>query len=133
VKLNHLDLQVSDVQRSAALFESLLGLTLQSSRTSTALAILTDGEGFTLVLQRRKRDGDAYPEGFHFGFLVGDVETVRVFHTRAVAVPALQVSEIIENGRGVLVYCRTDDGLLFEVSWQRPRQPVAPVGAAPEP
>jgi catechol 2,3-dioxygenase-like lactoylglutathione lyase family enzyme len=119
VKLNHLDLQVSDVQRSVALFEPLLGLQLQSSRTSPALAILTDGEGFTLVLQRRKNDADTYPEGFHFGFFVDDVETVHRVQAEAKAHGALQVSDVLENGRGVLVYLRTWDGLLVEVSCPR--------------
>jgi catechol 2,3-dioxygenase-like lactoylglutathione lyase family enzyme len=121
VKLNHLDLQVADVQRTAALFEELFGFRHESSRTSPALAILTDGEGFTLVLQRKKNEAEAYPEGFHFGFLVPDVETVKRFHADARA-RALDVSEIIENNRGVLVYCRTADGLLIEVSWHRPRR-----------
>jgi catechol 2,3-dioxygenase-like lactoylglutathione lyase family enzyme len=131
VKLNHLDLQVSDVPRTVALFEQLLGFELQSSRASTAIAILSDGEGFTLVLQRKKNEADAYPEGSHFGFLLDDPEAVRRFHARAVAAGLVEVSELIENGRGVLVYCRTGDGLLFEVSWQRPRRPLAPGGAEP--
>jgi catechol 2,3-dioxygenase-like lactoylglutathione lyase family enzyme len=125
VKLNHLDLQVSDVQRSVVLFEQLFGLQLQSSRTSPALAILTDGEGFTLVLQRRKNDAEQYPEGFHCGFLVDDVETVRAFHARAVGHEGLEVSEIIENNRGVMVYVRTWDGVLIEVAWHRVRWGMA--------
>jgi catechol 2,3-dioxygenase-like lactoylglutathione lyase family enzyme len=121
MKLNHLDLQVSDVRRSAALFVRLFGFQLQSSATSPAIAILGDGDGFTLVLQRRKNDTDAYPEGFHCGFLVHDVETVRRFHLDARASGLVEVSEIIENGRGVLVYCRTWDGLTVEVSCPRAR------------
>jgi catechol 2,3-dioxygenase-like lactoylglutathione lyase family enzyme len=120
VNLNHLDLQVADVQRSVDLFERLLGLRLQSSRTSPAIAILSDGAGFTLVLQRRKDDAP-YPDGFHFGFLVDDPATVRAFQAAARAWDSLEVSEVLENGRGVLTYARTWDGLLFEVSWQRPR------------
>ena len=129
MKLNHLDLQVSDVQRSVELFEQLLGLHLQSSRTSPAIAILTDGEGFTLVLQRRKNETDTYPEGFHFGFLVADAETVRRFQAGAKARGLVDVSDVIENGRGVLVYLRTWDGLLIEVSWQRQRWGASPSGS----
>ena len=120
MKLNHLDLQVSDVPRAAALFEELLGLELQSNRASPAIAIMTDGDGFTLVLQRRKGESETYPEGFHFGFLVPDVETVVAFQAKARG-RALDVSDVIENGRGVLLYCRTKDGLLFEVSSHRVR------------
>jgi catechol 2,3-dioxygenase-like lactoylglutathione lyase family enzyme len=129
MKLNHLDLQVSDVQRSVELFEQLLGLQLQSSRTSPAVAILTDGDGFTLVLQRRKNEADRYPEGFHFGFLVTDVETVHRFQADAKARGLVEVSDVIENGRGVLVYLRTWDGLLVEVSCQRQRRGPSPSGS----
>lgn len=125
MKLNHLDLQVADVPRSVDLFERLLGFTLESNRASPAIAILSDREGFTLVLQRRKRDDDGYPEGFHFGCLVDDVEQVRAFH-RAAEDLGLEVSPVIENGRGTLVYAKTEDGLLIEVSRQRPR--AAPAG-----
>ena len=120
LKLNHLDLQVADVQRSVDLFERLLGLRLRSSRTSPALAVLSDEAGFTLVLQRRK-DEAPYPDGFHFGFLVDDPDTVRAFQAEARGWDSLVVSDVIENGRGVLTYVRTWDGLLLEVSWQRPR------------
>ena len=125
LKLNHLDLQVADVQRSVDLFERLLGLQLQSSRTSPVLAILSDGAGFTLVLQRRK-DDTPYPDGFHFGFLVDDPETVRAFQASARRWESLRVSDVIENGRGVLTYVRTWDDLLLEVSWQRPRREDLP-------
>lgn len=121
MKLNHLDLQVADVQRSVVFFEQAFDLILQSSRTSPALAILTDGAGFTLVLQRRKSATDVYPEGFHLGFLLDDPEDVRRFHAR-VCVLGVEASDVIENNRGVLVYCRTEDGILVEVSWHRPRK-----------
>lgn len=49
--LNHLDLHVSDVPKTAALLEELLGLRVVSNRDSKAIAILEDGAGFTLVLQ----------------------------------------------------------------------------------
>lgn len=120
MKLNHLDLQVSDVPRAVALFEDLLGLHLESNRDSTALAILSDGEGFTLVVQRKKNEAESYPEGFHFGFLVPDPDRVRSFQARA-RERGVEVSDVIENGRGVLVYCRMIDGFLVEVSWHRPR------------
>jgi catechol 2,3-dioxygenase-like lactoylglutathione lyase family enzyme len=121
LKLNHLDLQVSDVQASVLFFERSFGLALQSSRASPALAVLSDGEGFTLVLQRRKNDDERYPEGFHFGFLVDDIETVVAFHTRA-REQGLDVSDVIKNGRGTLVYCRAMDGIVVEVSCHRARR-----------
>jgi catechol 2,3-dioxygenase-like lactoylglutathione lyase family enzyme len=121
MKLNHLDLQVADVPRAVLFFERF-GLALQSSRTSQAIAILGDDHGFVLVLQRKKDDAEAYPEGFHVGFLVDDAETVRRVHA-ATSAGGVEVSAVLENGRGVMVYCRAPDGFLVEVAWHRPRVP----------
>jgi len=82
MKLNHLDLQVPDVQRTVGFFEKYFDLELRSSRTSPAIAILSDRQGFVLVIQRRKNEAEAYPEGFHLGFLVDDVESVHRAHAR---------------------------------------------------
>lgn len=119
MKLNHLDLQVNDVQRTVTFFEDAFGFALQSNRRSSSIAILSDSDGFVLVLQRKKSEAESYPEGFHFGFLVDDPEAVRRFHTRAHAL-GIETSEILENGRGIHVYCSGPDGLLAEVSY-RPR------------
>lgn len=121
VRINHLDLQVSDVVTTAALLEDVLGLRIVSNRGSSAIAILEDGLGFTLVLQRRKREDDRYPEGFHFGCLVPDESIVVDFQARA-RERGLDVSDVQRNGRGVLCYARIGDGILLEVSWHRPQK-----------
>lgn len=118
MRLNHLDLQVTDVQAMVLAFERHFGLVLQTSRTSPAIAIMSDGHGFTLVLQRKKNAGDAYPEGFHLGFLVDDVATVEARHA-ALRADGADVSDIQRNGRGTMVYCRLGDGIVVEVSCRR--------------
>jgi catechol 2,3-dioxygenase-like lactoylglutathione lyase family enzyme len=120
VKLNHLDLQVADVPRAVTFFEDAFGFQLQSNRRSSTIAILSDSEGFVLVLQRKKSASDRYPDGFHFGFLVDDLESVNRFHSRAVDL-GLKTSGVIDNGRGTHVYCTGPDGLLAEVSYRPPR------------
>jgi catechol 2,3-dioxygenase-like lactoylglutathione lyase family enzyme len=115
VKLNHLDLQVTDVPRTVTFFEEAFGFQLQSSRRSSSIAILADSDGFVLVLQRKKSGSERYPEGFHFGFLVDDEDFVRRFHRKAQSL-GLEVSEIICDGRGIHVYCKGPDELLAEVS-----------------
>ncbi len=116
MQLNHLDLQVSDVLVTVDFFERLFGLQLRSSRTSPAIAILSDGRGFVLVLQRQPKP--SYPAGFHLGFLVDDVDTVLDFHERARAA-GFPVSEVDVNNRGTMVYCRAPDGYAVEVSCRR--------------
>ncbi len=118
MNLNHLDLQVSDVPAHVAFFERLFGLACAGNRASPAIAILHDGAGFTLVLQRKKRPEEGYPEGFHFGFLVDDVAAVEAFHAKAEAEGA-EVSDVLRNNRGVMVYCRSPEGLVVEVSARR--------------
>ena len=59
MKLNHLDLQVNDVQQTVTFFEDAFGFQLQSNRRSSSIAILSDGDGFVLVLQRKKSETDA--------------------------------------------------------------------------
>jgi len=117
MKLNHLDLQVNDVPRTVTFFEDAFGFQLQSNRRSSSIAILSASDGFVLVLQRKKAETDTYPDGFHFGFLVDEPESVHRFHARAHQL-GLEVSEIIENGRGTHVYCKGPDALLAEVSYR---------------
>jgi catechol 2,3-dioxygenase-like lactoylglutathione lyase family enzyme len=118
VKLNHLDLHLADVPATAAFLVDHFDLEFHSKPTSPAIAILGDGHGFTLVLQRRKRDTDVYPEGFHVGFLVDDVATVHARHAR-LAAAGLAPSPIDSNGRGTMFYVRAPGDILIEVSCRR--------------
>src|SRR5215471_15846027 len=113
--LNHLDLQVPDVPATAAFFERYFGLTIHGNRTSAAIIVLSDERDFTLVLQRRRRDDEAYPEGFHCGFVVEDAALVRQLHARLIADGA-ECSDIIENNRGVMVYIRAPGDVTVEIS-----------------
>lgn len=115
MKLNHLDLQVNDVPRAVAFFERCFDFTLTSNRASPAIAFLTDGHGFVLVLQRCTEGPARYPRGFHLGFLVEDEATVERTRTR-LAEAGQEVSDVIRNNRGVMIYCRAEDGFLVEVS-----------------
>ena len=119
MKLNHADLQVRDVPATIDFFVRHFGLHPQTKIDSPSFAILTDGHGFVLVLQRC-REGEAYPEGFHLGFLVDDPESVVRLHERARAEGA-DVSDVQENGRGTMIYFTRPEGYLVEVAWQRRR------------
>jgi catechol 2,3-dioxygenase-like lactoylglutathione lyase family enzyme len=120
MKLNHLDLQVRDVPKTIAFFERYFGLQAHTKRDSPALAVLGDGAGFTLVLQRCEQPEAAYPKNFHLGFLLDDVESVRALHERARADGA-EVSDVIVNGRGTMIYFAAPEGYFVEVACQRLR------------
>lgn len=119
MKLNHIDLQVPDVQEAAAFFERWFAFEQLSNRQSPAIAILRGAGDFTLVLQRRAA-GERYPEGFHIGFLLDEESQVLAFHARARAA-GLAISEVQRNGRGTLTYLRGPGELLIEVSHRPPR------------
>jgi len=119
MKLNHLDLHIHDVSRSAAFFERYFGLSVRSNPASPALVILTDEAGFVLVLQRAAPD-QSYPEGFHLGFLLDGVAEVRSLHARALA-DGVPVSDVIVNGRGTMIYLTAPEGYYVEVSCQNHR------------
>lgn len=118
MKLNHLDLLVRDVPASVAYFERYFGLFPRTRRDSPALAILSDGQGFVLVLQQAPHP--AYPDGFHLGFLVEDAHCVRALQERARA-DGVAVSDVIVNGRGTMIYFEAPDGYRVEVSCQTVR------------
>jgi catechol 2,3-dioxygenase-like lactoylglutathione lyase family enzyme len=120
MKLNHLDIPVRDIPANVAFLERYFGLRLQAQKPSSALAIMTDGHGFVLVLQHRADTGDVYRENLHIGFLLDDAESVRQLHARARADGA-DVSDVIVNGRGTMVYFTAPDGYSVEVACQRVR------------
>lgn len=116
--LNHLDLQVTCVAQSVDFFERIFGLELRSNRRSPAIAILGDGAGFVLVLQRR--EAVVYPEGFHVGFLVDALEQVHAAHARATAA-GLDATPVESDSRSTRFYCRAPDGYAVEVGCPRSR------------
>jgi catechol 2,3-dioxygenase-like lactoylglutathione lyase family enzyme len=115
VKLNHIDIQVADVPPVVRFLADHFDLQPLTRLDSPALAVLTDGHGFSLVIQRRKRDTDVLPEGFHIGFLVDDPQDV-VRQRERLAAAGLPVSPVETNGRGTMCYCRGPGDLLVETS-----------------
>jgi catechol 2,3-dioxygenase-like lactoylglutathione lyase family enzyme len=111
--LNHIDLIVNDVQKTAEFFETYFDFSLTSSRTSHAIAILVNEEKNILVLQQR--DEVVYPEGFHVGFVVHEKRQVFDQHERMKNC-GIPISHVIDNARGVMFYCQMSEGYLIEVS-----------------
>lgn len=114
VKLNHIDLQVADVPALTTFLVAHFDLQPLTRLDSPKIAILTDGHGFTLVIQRRKHDDETYPDGFHIGFLVDDPAEVHARRAR-LAAAGVAVSEVDTNARGTTCYCRGPNSLLIEV------------------
>jgi catechol 2,3-dioxygenase-like lactoylglutathione lyase family enzyme len=80
VKLNHVNLTVTDVRAAAAFLERYFGLENQGG--NAGMAFLSDGDGFVLSLMKGKASAVSYPSTFHVGFFVESEETVDRVHAR---------------------------------------------------
>ena len=83
MRLNHLDLPVSDVAATRAFFEQWLGFSHERTLGNDGLSILRDGDGLLLVLSRRQRQGaQEFPKQFHIGFYLESEEAVQGLYQR---------------------------------------------------
>ena len=84
MKLNHLNLTVTDVRAAAEFLEKYFGLRNMGGNAS--MGFLTDDNaewGFVLTLMRAgKTTNVAYPKSFHIGFFVESKKTVNEIHRR---------------------------------------------------
>jgi lactoylglutathione lyase len=69
VRLNHVNLTVTDVPAAARFLETYFGLDARGG--NAGMAFLTDDDGFVLTLMKARRaDPPAYPSTFHIGFFI---------------------------------------------------------------
>jgi len=80
MRLNHLNLTVTDVRAASTFLETYFGLQRQGG--NAGMAFLTDGAGFGLTLMKGKKDGMSYPDTFHIGFFIDSRETVDATYRR---------------------------------------------------
>lgn len=124
MKLNHLDIQVVDVPAFVRFLVEHFALSALTKLDSPKLAILTDGAGFTLVVQQREAasapdspHAELVPHGDallgHIGFLVDHPDEVVAQQARLVDA-GVAVSPVDRNARGTRCYLRAH-GVLIEV------------------
>lgn len=81
MKLNHVNLTVSDVRAAGAFLEEYFGL--RNVGGNAGMAFLSDEDGLVLSLMKAgKAVSVAYPDTFHIGFFVGSEATVDDIHRR---------------------------------------------------
>lgn len=88
MKLNHINLPVTDVAASISFFEKYFHFKCIETKGDNLLAVLQGTDGFTLVLMANSfnRNGNAaYPDAFHIGFFVDTREQVTDLYNRLVA------------------------------------------------
>jgi lactoylglutathione lyase len=81
VKLNHVNLTVTDVKAATEFLKTYFGLRRMGG--NAGMAFLTDDDGFVLSLMKRRRsDTSPYPSTFHIGFFVTGEDTVDEINRR---------------------------------------------------
>jgi lactoylglutathione lyase len=81
VRLNHLNLTVTDVAAAARFLETYFALETRGG--NAGMAFLTDDDGFVLTLMKARRsDPPAYPSTFHIGFFIDAEDRVDEINRR---------------------------------------------------
>lgn len=116
MRLNHLDLPVSDVAETRRFFEQWFGFTHERTLGQDGLSILRDESGLVLVLSRRPRRGpQGFPETFHIGFHLETADAVQTLYQQLS--DAGIVSPAPTEQRGAFsFYVTAPGGVLVEIA-----------------
>ena len=115
MKLNHVDLQVSDVDLARAFFELHFDLRCVFQRRSE-LAMLEDEGGFSLgVSNLFNSSPPTYPRDFHIGFILETEAQVRTQFQRLVDAGVAMKTDLSLGGPNIYFMCLGPDGLMVEV------------------
>jgi lactoylglutathione lyase len=84
MKMNHLNLTVTDAAETAAFLEKYFGLrSMDGVEQKKTFAIVRDDNGLVLTLMRASRTAEIkYPETFHIGFIQESEERVNEINQR---------------------------------------------------
>lgn len=81
MKLNHINLTVTDVRAAAGFLETYFGMRQMGG--NAGMAFLTDDDGFVLTLMKAKRGVPVhYPGVFHIGYFVDTEAQVDAINRR---------------------------------------------------
>ena len=76
MKLNHLNLVVSNVAEAIVLFETYFNFKCTDIKGDNVVAILKGADDFTLVVMTQKESKAIYPDVFHVGFMLDSTSAV---------------------------------------------------------
>ena len=76
MKLNHINLVVSNVADAIRLFETYFSFKCTDIKGDNIVAILKGADDFTLVIMTDKNGQITYPNAFHIGFMLDSEDAV---------------------------------------------------------
>lgn len=115
MKLNHIDLQVSDVEQARVFFERFFDFRCVFQRRAE-LAMLEDESGFSLgVSNLFKSAPPVYPPDFHVGFILDTEARVRAQFQRLVEAGVAMKAPLSVGGPNIYFMCVGPDSIAVEV------------------
>jgi len=115
MKLNHINLAVTDVQEASNFLVKYFGM--RSMGGNKGMGFLTDepdGWGFVLTLMKSSKETQNYPGNFHIGFFIEGKETVDEIHRR-LKDDGFEVPAPENNGHAYGFYVKAPGGFTVEV------------------
>ena len=121
MRLNHVDLQVSDIDAAREFFETFFGLRWTSLREGQ-IALLEDEGGFSLgVSNLFGSPPPVYPPDFHVGFVLERAGQVREIYDRLTTAGIAMKQDLREGGGNLFFQCLAPDAIAVEVRAPNPR------------
>jgi len=115
MKLNHIDLQVSNVTAAREFFEKHFDFRCAFQRRDQ-LALLVDDAGLEFgVSNLFGSAAPIYPTDFHIGFVVENETEVRAVHERLAKAGVTIKTDVSRGGPNVYFMCVGPDGIGIEV------------------
>lgn len=117
MRMNHINLAVSDVAAARAFLETYFGLRPLGALGDT-IALLTDeNDSLIAVSNFNKSEAIAYPATFHVGFMQDSREAVDAIHAR-LAGDGIKVGPCKEFHGAWTFYFKAPGGFMVEVGHQ---------------
>ncbi|MGZ6539945.1 MAG: VOC family protein [Bacteroidia bacterium] len=76
MKLNHINLVVSNVADAINLFETYFNFKCTDIKGDNIVAVLNGADDFTLVIMTNKEGKTIYPDAFHIGIMLDNTNAV---------------------------------------------------------
>jgi lactoylglutathione lyase len=115
MQLNHIDLQVSDVDAAREFFEQFFDLSCRYQRQKQ-IAIFENGNGLEFAVSNLfNSPPPAYPAEFHIGFVLDHSSEVRALYERLKAKGVPMKLDIGVQGPALVFQCLGPDDIPVEV------------------
>jgi lactoylglutathione lyase len=115
LRLNHVDLQVSDVDAARKFFETIFGLSCTYQRQKQ-IAFFEDQTGFEFAVSNLfNSPPPVYPPDFHIGFILEHTSEVREIYDRLKRAGVALKLDLGVQGPNLVFQCVGPDSIPVEV------------------